>query len=65
MIYYCDKELKTRLHILEEGVITIYKNTLFDVSTSKGAFLLYVFQITVIALVSVLNHCDINVLDLF
>ena len=38
MIYYRDKKLKKRLHILEADIITIKKKHWFDVSTSKDAF---------------------------
>ena len=38
MIYYRDKELKKRFHILEADIITIEKKNRFDVSSSKDAF---------------------------
>ena len=37
MIYYWDKKLKKRLHVLEADIITIKKHW-FDVSSSKDAF---------------------------
>ena len=48
-IYYWDKKLQKRLHFLEA---VIKKNHLFDVSSSKDAFLQDMFQMTAIALVS-------------
>ena len=40
MIYYCDKKLKKRLHVLEADIITIKKKIhWFDVASSKDAFL--------------------------
>ena len=56
MIYYWDKKLKSRLLVLEANIIMILKNMDFDVSSSKDAFFLKdVFQMTVIALVSVIK----------
>ena len=37
MIYYWDKKLKKRLHVLEADIIAIKKHW-FDVSGSKDAF---------------------------
>ena len=38
MIYYWDKKLKKRLHVLEADITTIKKSHLFEVSSSKNAF---------------------------
>ena len=62
-IYYWDKNLK-KLHVLEADIITIKKKW-FDVSSSKDAFLLDEFQMTAIALVTVINHYHINELHVF
>ena len=56
MIDYWDKKLKKGLHVLEADIITIKKKYWFDVSSSKDAFLQDMFQMTTIALVSVVNH---------
>ena len=54
MIYYGDKKVKKRLHVLEADII-IKKNTL--IWFLKGCiFLEDVFQMKAIALVSVINH---------
>ena len=42
MIYYRDKKLQKRLHVLEADIMTI-KKYWFDVSRSKDAFLQDVF----------------------
>ena len=61
MIYYWDKKLKRkkRLRVLEADIITIKKHW-FDVSRANDAFLMDVFQMTAIALVSVINYYHIN-----
>ena len=66
MIYYWDKKLKKRLHVLEADIIIIKKNNIDLMSLAwRMHFLLDVFQITAIALVSVINHYHINGLYLF
>ena len=50
IIYYWDKKLKKRLHVLEADIITIKSKHWFDMSSSKNAFLPDVFQIAVIVL---------------
>ena len=37
-IYYCDKKLKKRLHVLEADIITIKKKMCFNFFRSKDAF---------------------------
>ena len=64
MIYDWNKKLKRTLHVLEAEIIAVKKH-LFDVCRSKDAFLQGVFQMTAIALVSVINDYDINELHLF
>ena len=61
IIYYSDKKLKKGLHVLGAEK----KNIDFNVSSSKDTFLQDVFQMTVIALVTVINHYHINGLHLF
>ena len=56
MIYYWDKKFKARLHVLEADIITIKKNIDLMSLTKWIYFLLDVFQMTAIALVSVINH---------
>ena len=53
MIYYWDKISKNELNILEADIIAIKKN-------QRMYFLLDVFQMTAIALVSVINYYHIN-----
>ena len=66
MIYYCDKKLKKGLHVLEAYIIPIKKQQhWFNISSSEDAFLEDVFQMTTIALVSVISHYQINRLHLF
>ena len=66
IIYYWDKITKKRLHTLEADIITIKKKHWFHDSSSKDAFVLNdVFQVTVVALVSVINHYHIHGLFLF
>ena len=60
MIYYWDKELKKRLHVLEVDLITNKKNIDLMFLTQRVHFLLDVFQMTTIALVSVVNRYHIN-----
>ena len=63
MIYYWDKKLKKRLHVLE--AITIIKN-IDLVSLAQGMhFLQDIFQMTTFAFVSVINPYHINGLRLF
>ena len=50
------------LRVLEADMITIKKKHWFDVSMIH--FLQDLFQMTAIALVSVINHCHINRLNL-
>ena len=65
MIYYWDKKLKKRLHILEVDIIIIKKNNIDLMSLAQRMhFLQDVFQMTAIALVSVINHYYINGLHL-
>ena len=56
MIYYWDKKLKKRLHVLEADMIRFKKKQQhwFDVSSSKDTFLQDVFEMTAIALLSVI-----------
>ena len=65
MIYYWDKEFKKRLHVQEADIITIKKNIDLMSLAQMIQFLLDVFQMTAIALVSVINHYHINGLHLF
>ena len=58
MIYYREKKLKKRLHVLKAYIIMIKKYSL-DVSDSKIHFLQDMFQMTTIAVVSVINHYPI------
>ena len=64
MIYYWDKKLKKRLHVLEADIITIKKIDLLSLAQMMH-FLLDVFQMTAIVLVSVINHYHLNGLHLF
>ena len=64
MIYYWHKKLKKRLHVLEADIIKIKKHC-FDVSILTETFLLDVFQMIAIALVSVINYNHIDGLHLF
>ena len=62
MIYYWDKKLKKkkkekkRLRVLEADIITIETNINLMSLTQRMHFLLDVFQMTAIALVSVINY---------
>ena len=56
MIYYCDKKLKKRLHVLETDIITVKKNIDLLSLAQRMHFLPDVFQITAIAFVSVINY---------
>ena len=60
MIYYWNKKLKKRFHVLEADMITIKKNIDLMSIDQRMHFLQVVFQMTAIALVSVINHCHIN-----
>ena len=64
MIYYLDKKLKRRLHVLEGDIITI-KNISLTSLAQRMHFLSDVFQMTAIALVSAINHYQFNGLYLF
>ena len=65
MIYYWDKKLKKRLHVLKVDIIKI-KNEIYLMSLSQRMhFLSDMLQMTTIALVSVVNHYYINRLHLF
>ena len=65
-VYYKDKKLKNRLPLQEADIIKI-KNNNFDLMflAQRMRFLQYGFQMTAIALVSVINHYHINGLNLF
>ena len=75
MIYYQDKKLKKQLHVLEADIITIKKKKTKNKKKQKNIdlmslaerihFLQDVFQMTAIALVSVINHYHMNGLPLF
>ena len=66
MIYYWDKKLKKRLHVLEADIITIKKNN-FDLMSlaQRMYFLQNMFQMTGIVLVTEISHYHINGLHLF
>ena len=64
MIYYWDKKLKKRLHVLKADIITIKKNDLMS-RARKMHFLQDVFQMTALAIVSVINHYHRNGLHPF
>ena len=63
MIYYWDKKLKKRLHVLQTDIITIKKTIYFMSLAQRMHILLDVFQMTATAFVSVINY--INRLHLF
>ena len=65
MIYYWDKNLNKILHVLEADAMTIKKNIDLMSLAQKMHFLLDVFQMTTIALDSVINHYHIHGLQLF
>ena len=68
IIYYWDKKLKNRLHVLEADKITVKKKkTNIDLMSlaKRMHFLQDVLQMTVIALVSVINNYHMNGLHLF
>ena len=65
MIYYWDKKLKKRLHVLEADIITIKRNINWMFLAQRMHFLQDVFRMSAIALVSVITYYRINVLDLF
>ena len=65
LIYHWDKKLKKRLYALEADIITIKKNIDLMCLAQVMHFLQDVFQMTTVALVSVINHNHINVLLLF
>ena len=60
MIYYWDKKLKKRLHVLEADILTIKKDIDLLSLVQRMHFLLDVFQMIAIALVFVINHYHIN-----
>ena len=62
MIYYWDKKIKRRLHMLEAYIIKI-KRTLIWCLLWKGC--IFFLQMTAIALVSIINHYHIDRLHLF
>ena len=64
MIYYRDKKLKKRLHVLEADIITIKNIDLMSLA-QRMYFLQNVFPMIAIALVSVIDHYHINGLHLF
>ena len=65
MIYYWDNKLKKRLHVLKAEIITINKNIDLMSLAQRMHFLQDMFQITAIALISLINHYHINGLHLF
>ena len=66
MIYNRDKKFFFKLHVLEASKITIKKRNVDLKSLAERIhFLQDVFQMAVIALVSVINHYHINGLHLF
>ena len=65
MIYYWDKKLKKRLHVLEGDILMIKKKINLMSQAETMHFLQDMFQMTTIALVSVINHYQINGLYLF
>ena len=60
MIYYWDKKLQKKFHVLEADIITIKKNIDLMSLAQKVHFLQDVFQMTAIVLVTVINHYHIN-----
>ena len=65
MIYYYNKKLKKRLHVLKADIVTIKKNNINLMSLAQRIhFLFDMFQMSVIALVPVINHYHINGLHL-
>ena len=64
-IYYWDKKIKKRLHVLEADIITIKKNSNLMSLAQMMHFLQDVFKMNVIALTSVINHYHINGWHLF
>ena len=65
MIYYWNKKLKKRLHVLEAGIIILKKNIDWMSLAQMMHFLKDVFQMTSFTLISVINHYHINRLHLF
>ena len=65
IIYYWDKKLKKRLHVLEADTILIIENIDLMSQAQRMHFLKDMFQITAVVLVSVINHYHINGLHLF
>ena len=65
MIYYWNKKLKKRLHVLEADIITIKKYINLICLTQRVHFLQDMFEMATIAFVSVINHYHINGLHLF
>ena len=68
-IYYWDKtppqKKKKKNHVLEADIITIKKNIDLMSLAQRKIFLLDLFQMTTIVLVSVINHYLVNGLRLF
>ena len=56
MIYYWAKKLKKRLHVLETDITTIKKSIDFMCVVPRVHFLQEVFQMTIIVVVSEINH---------
>ena len=65
MIYYWDKKLKKRLHDLEADIIPIKKNIGLTSLDQRMHFSQDVFQMTAIALESIINNYYVNELHLF
>ena len=65
MVCYWDKKLKKRLHVLEVDIITIKKDIDLMFLAQRMHFLQDVFEITAVALVSLINNYYINELNLF
>ena len=60
MIYYWEKKLKKRLHVLEVYIITVKRNIDLMSLAERMYLLLYVVQMTAIVPVSVIDHYHIN-----
>ena len=65
MIYYGDKKLKKGFHVLEADAITNKTNIDSISLAQRMPVLLVMFQMTAIALVSIINQYHINGLHLF
>ena len=65
-IYYWEKKLRKRLHVLEADILKqLKKKDWFDVSCWKDEYLQDVFEMAAIECISVINHFHINGLHLF